>query len=76
MTKAGYRFYFMNIVLIQAGWYHNTPARCATPAPQRETVELEQGYQADAQAGGDNRAQCQWPKIFLYNCVGAFLELP
>ena len=37
MTKAGYRFYFMNIVLIQAGWYHDTLALRATPAPQRET---------------------------------------
>lgn len=76
MTKAGYRFYFTNIVQIQAGWYHATPARCATTAIQRGTVELEQGYQANAQAGGDNRAQCQWPKVFLYNRVGAFLELP
>lgn len=31
MTKAGYKFYFTNIVQIQAGWYHDTPALRATP---------------------------------------------
>lgn len=35
----------------------------------------EQADKEYPQAGSDNCTQCQWPEIFFYNCVGAFLEI-